>query len=82
MMDTSWNEGEKAHNRLVSCRRYGISILRYSNATGHVPEEPALAWPTMGEGLDQVAYRGPSQPILACDPMIYTTELVMTAQGE
>lgn len=56
-----------------------LEILRRNLAC---PVELALAQPTLGEGLDQVAYRGPSQPILACDPMIYTTALVMTAHGE
>lgn len=81
MMDTSWNEGKKNLNRSLEAL-WDFHPWRQSDATWHVPVELALAQPTLGEGLDQVAYRGPSQPILACDPMIYTTELVMTAQGE
>lgn len=55
---------------------------RHSNATAHVPEKPALVGLALGDELDQVTYRGPTQPILASDPMIYTTKLVMTVQWE
>lgn len=80
MMDTSWNEGKNQNRSLEALRDF--HPWRYSDTTWRVPAELALAQPTLGEGLDQVAYRGPSQPILACDPMVYTTELVRTAQGE